>query len=449
MGEDGLAAGDFRLSVEQDRYNVPQNGRQVVKLRVDRQGYDGPIRVDFGQLPPGVTLEGADIAANSNGKLISLVGAGDALSQFVTSIRGRATAELPQPITRIARSEPDAVGQFQPWLADEMAVSLAARGGNGFDGDWQPVTDAKLVLGGKLQVPIKCARPAGFDGPVRLTLLTGQNPPQVNGKDDPNRTLRSESPQPVEIPVDPKAQAAWDAKLAADKVLVDSQTAQAAATKALADAQTAGAAAIEAATKAKTDADARVADAQQKKVAADEAANSAATAAKNDINYVLLVPSDLPPAPVELAFRVELLSRDKQRVLLTVCTPVRPLPVFNPLKLSYGGPPKASVKLDPKTGASVKLAGKIERLEGLTGDVTVSVAGLPASVPAPKLVIKADQTDYDLEVKFPPNASPGEWKDVKLFATGKMVPSAPLEIRSDEVGVTIELLPADAAEEKK
>ena len=40
-------------------------------------------------------------------------------------------------------------------------------------------------------------------------------------------------------------------------------------------------------------------------------------------------------------------------------------------------------------------------------------------------------------------------KDVKLFATGKMVPTAPLENRSDEVGVTIELLPADVVEEKK
>ena len=56
---------------------------------------------------------------------------------------------------------------------------------------------------------------------------------------------------------------------------------------------------------------------------------------------------------MELAFRAELLSRDKQRVLLTVCTPVRPLPVFNPLKLTYAGPPKSSVKLDPKTGAQL------------------------------------------------------------------------------------------------
>lgn len=437
---------DFQLSIEQDRFNVPQSGRQVMKVRVDRRGYTGPIHVEFDKLPPGVTVEGADIEANSNGKLVTLVGAGEVLGQFLTSIRGRATGEL--PVTRVARSEPDAVAQFQPWLADDVVVALASRAGNAFDSEWQPATETKLVLGGKLQVPVKCVRPVGFDGPVRLTLLTSQNPPQLNGTNDPNRTVRPESATPVEIPPDPKAQATWDAKLAADKLFADAQVAQAAAAKALTDAQNAGGATLEAATKAKADVDVRVKDAEQKKTAADTEANTASAAAKNDINYVVLVPSDLPMAPVELTFRAELLSRDKQRVLMTVCTPVRPIPVVNPLKLQYAGPPKVSAKIDPKAGVSVKVAGKVERLEGLTGDVTVSAVGLPAGVPVPKLVVKADQTDYEVEFKFPANSPPGELKDIKLFATGKMVPTAQLEIRSAEVGVIVELLPPDAVEKK-
>jgi hypothetical protein len=440
---------DFQLSIDQDRFNVPQAGRQVLKVRVDRRGYAGPIHVEFDKLPPGVTVEGADIEANSTGKLVTLVGAGEVLGQFLTSIRGRATGELlQQPVTRVARSEPDPVAQFQPWLADDVVVALASRAGNAFDGEWQPATDSKLVLGGKLQAPVKCVRPVGFDGPVRLTLLTSQIPPQVNGANDPNRTVRPESATPVEIPPDAKAQAAWDAKLAADKLLADAQVAQVAAAKAVTDAQTAGGAALEAATKAKADVDARVKDAELKRTAAAAEANTASAAAKNDINYVVLVPSDLPMAPVELTFRAELLSRDKQRVLMTVCTPVRPVPVVNPLKLQYAGPPKQSAKIDPKAGVSVKVAGKVERLEGLTGDVTVSVVGLPAGVPVPKLVVKADQSDYELEFKFPANSPPGELKDIKLFATGKMVPTAPLEIRSAEVGVTVELLPPDADEKK-
>lgn len=442
-------AADFQLTIEQDRYNVPQSGRQVVKVRVDRRGYTGPIRVEFDKLPPGVTVDSAEIAANSGGKLFTLTGAADAVSQYLTSIRGTAIANLPQPVTRMARGAPDAVDLFQPWLADEVPVSLASRGGIAFDGEIPAATDTKLVLGGKLTLPVKCVRPVGFDGPVRLTLLTNQNPPQVNNANDPNRTLRPESATPVEIPPDAKAQAAWDAKLAADKLLADATAAQVVAAKAVADAQTAGGTALEAATKTKADADARVKDAEQKQLAANEAANAAVTAAKNDIGYVLLVPADLPRDPVELAVRAELLSRDKQKVLLTICTPVRPIPVFNPLKLTHAGPPKASAKLDPKTGASLKLTGKIERLEGLTGDVAVSVAGLPAGVAVPRIVVKADQIDYELEVKFPANAAPGEFKDVKLFATGKMVSNAPIDVRSEDIGITIELLPPDAVEEKK
>jgi len=434
---------DFQLSVEQDRYNVPQNGRQIVRMRVDRQGYQGPIQLDFGQLPPGVSADAHEIAAGTNGKLITFTGSGDGVGQFLTTIRGRATADLARPVVRPAHSAADTIGQFQPWLSEELVVALATRGGVGFDADWQPPPDGKLVLGSKLAAAVRCIRPPGYDGPVRLTLMTSQNPPQVNGTDDPNRALRAESPTPVEIPPDPAAQAAWDAKLAADKLLADAQTAQAAAAKTLADSQTAGGAVLEAATKAKAEADAKVNEASQKKTATDDAANSAAKAAKNDISYAVLVPSDLPPAAIEVAFRAELLSRDKQRVLIMLSTPVRTVAVFNPLKLQYTGTPKVSAKLDRQTGASVKFAGKVERLEGLTGDVAVSVAGLPPSVPPPRVVVAAAASEFELEIKFAANVPPGELKGVQLFATGKMTPASPLEIRSEPIGILVELLPPD------
>ena len=121
--------------------------------------------------------------------------------------------------------------------------------------------------------------------------------------------------------------------------------------------------------------------------------------------------------------------------------PVRAVPVVNPLKVNYAGPPKAQAKLDAKTGASLKLAGKIERLEGLTGDVSVSVVGLPAGVAVPKVVVKADQTDYEVELKFPPTTPPGELAGIKLFATGKTTPQTPHEVRSPETPVIVEILP--------
>ncbi|HVX14410.1 MAG TPA: hypothetical protein VHC22_24705 [Pirellulales bacterium] len=430
---------DFRLSIERDTYNVVQGSRQVVRVRVERQAYQGPIGLEFGQLPWGVALDAAEIPAGSNGKLITLAGSADAPQCALVSVRGRAARG---PV-RTAPAGTNPLDRDQPWLAAELPVSLAARDGVGFDADWQPAVDAKLVLSGKFAAPVRCVRPAGYDGPVRLSLLTSQNPPQVNGVDDPNRTLRPEPNVPVEIASDGQAVAKWDAKLMADKTLADAQAALAVAAKALADAQVAGGAALEAATKAKAEADARVADAMQKKTAADEAAIAAAAAAKNDVAYNLAVPADLPAGNVEIAFRAELLSRDRQRTLMTVCTPVRTISVSNPLRLQYGGPPKLSAKIDRQVGAALKLAGKVERLEGLTGDVTVTISGLPAGINVPRVVVPAAQTDFELELKFPPNTAAGVIGGLQLVATGRMTPSSPLEIRSEAVHVAVELLPPE------
>lgn len=439
------ARADFQLFVEQDRYNVSQQGRQALRLRVNRQGYTGPILLDFAGLPRGVAADSTEIPAGADGKLVTLTGGVEAMVQSFTTIRGHAMADPRQPIVRIARRDTDSLDVQQPWLSEQFALSLSARDGVGFDADWQPTADAKVVLGKKLPAQLKCVRPAGFDGPVRVTLLTSQNPPLVNGQIDINRAMRNETNAPnVEIPPDGPAVAAWDAKLAADKVLLDTQTAQAAAAKVVADAQAAGGAVLEAATKAKGEADARVKDAEQKSAAALEAARTAATAAKNELPFVMFVPAELPPAAVEIAYRAELLSRDRQRVLLTVCTPVRALPVVNPIKLKYPAA-KVSAKLDRQNGATLKLTGQVERLEGMAGDVAVTLQGLPPGIAIPRVVLNASQTDFELELKFPANFVPGELRDIKLFGTGKIEPANPLETKSDLIDVPIELLPPDPA----
>jgi hypothetical protein len=65
---------------------------------------------------------------------------------------------------------------------------------------------------------------------------------------------------------------------------------------------------------------------------------------------------------------------------------------------------------------------------------------LPAGVAAPKVAVKADQTDFELELKFPANQPPGPLGGLTLFATGKMTPQATLEVRSADVAVPLELL---------
>lgn len=438
------ATPDFQLSAELPRYNVPLGRRQVMRLRVDRRDYSGPIRIEIPGLPLGTTIEGAETPMDAMGKLVTITATGETPAASVTSVRGVAAGVAKSDgatidIVRPAIVEGDADLLHQPWLAQQIAIAQSIREGNDFDVDWQPPTDAKLVLGGKLQIPVKCIRPPGFDGPVRLTLLTSQNPPQANGKDDPNRTLRSESAQPVEIPADAKATAAWDAKVAAEKVAADARSLVEKAMKSVADAQGAGGPALEAATKAKAEADAKLAEAQTKLQAALDAATTASAAAKNDVAFTLLTPADLVGASVELALRAELLSRDKQRVLMTVATPVRELPVLNPLRVVYTGPEKITVSLDSKTGVSFKIVGKLERLEGIAGDATVSLVGLPNGVTAPKAVVKADKPEFELEVKLPPNTSTGPLAGVRLFATAKMTPQSPLDVRSSETPVAIEI----------
>jgi hypothetical protein len=56
------------------------------------------------------------------------------------------------------------------------------------------------------------------------------------------------------------------------------------------------------------------------------------------------------------------------------------------------------------------------------------------------VAVKADQTDFELELKLPANQAPGMISGLTLFATGKMTPQSTLEVRSADVAVLLELL---------
>jgi hypothetical protein len=443
------ATPDFRLLVEPEPCNIPSGGRQVLKVRLDRRGYDGPVQLEFDKLAPGIQAEGLQIPAGVSATLVTLSGATSA-GQWFATLRGK-SLDPQHAMARVAQGEPELTTVRAMPTSDEIALATAGKSDIAFDVQWQSLPEAKLVLGSKPTAKVTCARPVGFDGPVRVTLLTSQIAFRTGGNVDQNRTLRSEPGPALEIPADGNAQNTWNAKLAADKLLTDAQAAQAVAAKALAGAQTqqaqsganpeAAAKAVEAATKAKAEMDKRAEDAAQKQTAALAAAVAAAAAAKNELEFKLFVPAELPEGAQGLALRAELLSRDKQVVLATACTPVQGLNVINPLAVTFSGPAKTQAMLDAKTGAGIKLAGKIERREGLASDVAVTLVGLPPGIAVPRIVLKPDQTDYELEIKFPPTFAAGEVRDVRIVATGKLDPQAPLENRSKEVAVAIELLP--------
>ncbi|NQV22762.1 MAG: hypothetical protein HQ518_00200 [Rhodopirellula sp.] len=557
---------DFQLSIAEQEQSVTAGEHLVVKVIVERVNYAGPIRLQFDSLPDGIQTQGAMIAAGADSTLLTLHGAGLATSHALTSLRG--VAEIAdRKVVRYVTGATHPLSSMQPWLGRELALALAAPSEVDFDFGWGRIdADTQLALGGKLDVPLQFFRPAGSDGPVRVTVVFSQKPILVNGNVDANRTMRSETNQPVEMAVDATAQQAWDAKLAADKSLATATTAQvtvaqttvratadaeanlktavaqltaamevaklaetqakaatdtvaassvvlakviakvqsvatanntaagdtvsksaeavaaaaaelqaAAASKANAQKAASAAAAkfkeaglavtmaqatatqadaaVKAAqaaeVKAKADAETAVKAALAQQTAAAAAADNAARLAKNTGAFAIFVPADLPQPGYEVAFKAELLSRDKKTVVATRYSEVRRLPTLNPIVLAPSTPGQIAAVIDAQAGATVAVSGKVNRLAGMDQDVTVSLVGLPAGIAVPTATVKADQTDYTLEMKFPATFKPAELTGIRVFATGKMRVNAPIAVRSQELPVVIRLTAPPMPAEKK
>ena len=410
-------AAGFSLSIKNDAFALPAGRAQVLRVEARRQGYDGPIALAFDRLPAGVKVTSTDIPAGATGALLTFIADAPQLP-LVTALRGKGGERESTAIN------PDfAAGRHQPWLAHEFAVASVAKPTVDFTLNWA-TNNQPVPLGGKLALALRCARPLGHDGAVRLTLLTSQGAP-VNpaGQPDVTRALRQEAV--VQIAADTKAQQTFDAIAVAEK--------------ALEAADKAAAAAKDDATKAATAV--KLKEAQTKLDEAKKAAQTAVAAAKNDAAFSVLVPADLPELPHQFAFKAELLRRDGRTVEAVAFTPVRVLPVINPLIVKWTAP-KFEIKLDAKTGAALELVGKLERLEGAKGEATLTLTGLPAGIAVPRVTLKDGETDFKLPLKFPAGFAAGEVKGVKAIATGKFFAGGP-DIRSRGIDAIINLIEAE------
>jgi hypothetical protein len=82
--------------------------------------------------------------------------------------------------------------RLQPWLATELELAPSDAKAADFELDWGPLpSDARLVLAGKLALPVKLKR-VDEKSPVRLSLITSQVVPLLNARPDPAKTLRAE-----------------------------------------------------------------------------------------------------------------------------------------------------------------------------------------------------------------------------------------------------------------
>ena len=414
----------FSLKLLEDNHTLLKGSKSVLKVEALRDGYDGPIELVLEALPPGLQVSGQTIPAAATGTLLTLSREGE-VPPALLALKGRAKG-LEVPV----RYDSPFLGKNQPWLEGALAVAAAPAPEFEFSADWgKGIENRRIALTGKVSLPLECRRPAGHDGPVRLTLLTSQARVLANGAVDPNKMLREE--KAVLLEEDKKAQQAHDAATAAAKAVSAAREALAGAEK-KGEVPTAVAKAVE--------------TAQTALAAAEKASADAVQKAKNDVEFGLLVPAELADVAHQIAFKAELLKRDRKTVEAVVYTPVYSVPVVNPLLVKVEEP--AAAKLDPKTGGELLLAGSVERLEGAKGEVVVSVTGLPAGIAAPAaFTVKAQENGFKFTLKIPAGFKPGDFPGVKISGTGK--PYGTTQLKSRDAVVSLKVLAPEPATDAK
>ncbi len=194
---------DFSLSLTDERYLVPRDGAALLRVRAQRAGYNGPIKLEFADLPPSVSTTLAEIPSGASEALVTLAAPGLSPAQSLCRIIG-ASSEPNTAIRRLALSPRTSVNRYQPWLGEQVALAVTTP--SPIVPLWEPMSaDARLALGTGLPVKLRVERAAGVTGAVRLSLLTTQAMPRKKTKvnnqdrevDDVERALRFESSTPT------------------------------------------------------------------------------------------------------------------------------------------------------------------------------------------------------------------------------------------------------------
>ena len=137
--------------------------------------------------------------------------------------------------------------------------------------------------------------------------------------------------------------------------------------------------------------------------------------------------------------QAELLTPDKRTVLAVAYAPVRRMLVRHSVVVRLDGPTRLETTPDAQKGATVKVQGQVERREGLTGDVALTLTGLPAGVQAPPVTVKGGVADFVLKVVLPATVPAGEVKGLKLACTAADPKQPALRVRSHDVELTLVL----------
>jgi hypothetical protein len=154
----------------------------------------------------------------------------------------------------------------------------------------------------------------------------------------------------------------------------------------------------------------------------------------------LIVPAALPAIEYDVAVRAELLSADSQRVVAEAVSPARRVRVAAP---SFTLVSTGTVKIDVRAGKGPtgKFTGRIERA-GFPHPITLSLAGLPAGVASPTLVVPGDKSEFEFAVSLPKGSKPGEVKGVKLVGTSQPGPNKTVSA-TNQIAVELNVVPGE------
>jgi hypothetical protein len=183
------AAGDFHLFTPSQRVVLPVGGKSILPVFGERKGYNGPITISADGLPPGTKLEGAVIPAGADGTLVT-VNQTAAAPAAISNWKGRGDNGIERPVALRGH----ALERLQPWLATELAIAPITAKVDEFAADFKNLpADKGLVPTVKLSLPVTVKRPDP-NTIARLTLLTSQAPPMLNGQPNPGAAIRVERP---------------------------------------------------------------------------------------------------------------------------------------------------------------------------------------------------------------------------------------------------------------
>lgn len=398
------AAADFELVVGSNSYNVLPGGRHVFRVDVVRRGYNGEIRLETIGVPSHFRLLTPSIPSGAPGVLVTVVdtnsGGAAVLDGF--QLVGTATA-VGVSVRRPVRIATHPLASSQPWLRDDLVVGRLTAPSPVVAVGVKSAGSEALWQGQEVPLPVQLTRDPEAVGPVRLSLVTSQKTPLVKGKPNTAAAIRG-AVATIDIPVPPKVKAALAAATkarAAVGVLEKKATAVDAALKVQLD-------------KARADRNAKV-----------TALREAVAASPREATYRVIVPPGLPLTGYDLSVVAELRSMDNKTALARSFSSVRRLTARRSLEIAPRDDSVVRAARTPQADVVVRLRGEIIRHGRFDGDVTVTIAGQPKGIPAPKVVVKSGVSRFVLPLKVPAKFTATRIANLSLVVKGPPNPKAP------------------------